>query len=61
MVYFQFLLIRAEILFFPDVAVYRKHEVVTFDILPKKVESVNDVKNTFADSLQFVLRLSHKR
>ena len=50
MVYFQFLLIRAEILFFPDIAVYRKHEVVAFDILPKKVESVNDVKNTFADS-----------
>ena len=48
-------------MFFPDIAVYRKHEVVAFDILPKKVESVNDVKNTFADSWRFVLRLSHKR
>ena len=48
-------------MFFPDVAVYRQHEVVAFNILPKKIESENDTKNTFVGSWRFILKLSHRR
>ena len=61
MVYFQFFLVRTEIMFFPDIAVYRQHEVIAFDVLSKKVESENDTKNTFVGSWRFILKLSHRR
>ena len=60
-VYFQFLLIGAEIFPLPDVAVDRQHEVVAFDVLSKEVESGIDAKNTSAGSWRFILRPSHRR